>query len=115
MEELGSKKSEPLEGVDVTANYLLMAFTVGTAALALWSYIRWPGAAPATIKGALLRMLISLALLPVGASVLDIGVEAIPSMAVVVLVVAIVPVLTYAFLASIWFLKVCLDQLRGAV
>jgi hypothetical protein len=25
-----------------------------------------------------------------------------------------VPVLTYAFLASIWFLKVCADQIRGS-
>jgi len=99
----------------MTANYLLVTFTVGTAALALWSYVRWPGAAPATMKGALLRILISLGLLQVGGGALDIGVEAVPSLALVVLVLAIVPALTYAFLASIWFLKVCLDQVRGAV
>ena len=99
----------------MTANYLLMAFTVGTAALALWSYVRWPGAAPATMKGALLRILISLGLLQVGGVALDIGVEAVPALGLVVLVLAVVPALTYAFLASIWFLKVCLDQVRGAV
>jgi hypothetical protein len=99
----------------MTANYLLMALALGTAVLALWSYVRWPGAAPATMKGALLRMLIALVLLPVGGNVLDIGIEAIPSMAVLVLVLAVVPVLTFAFLASIWFLKVCVDQVRGAV
>lgn len=99
----------------MTASYLLMTFTVGTAALALWSYVRWPGAAPATMKGALLRILISLGLLQVGGVALDIGVEAVPSLALVVLVLAVVPALTYAFLASIWFLKVCLDQVRGAV
>lgn len=99
----------------MTANYLLMAFTVGTAALALWSYVRWPGAAPATMKGALLRILISLGLLQLGGVALDIGAEAVPSLALVVLVLAVVPALTYAFLASIWFLKVCLDQVRGAV
>jgi hypothetical protein len=27
----------------------------------------------------------------------------------------VIPVLTYAFLASIWFLKVCADQIRGPV
>ena len=29
------------------------------------------------------------------------------------LVGTIVPVLTFTFLASIWFLKVCADQVRG--
>jgi hypothetical protein len=99
----------------MTANYLLMAFTVCTAALALWSYVRWPGAAPATMKGAVLRVLFSLLLLPVGVGAIDIGVAVVPSMAVLVLVLAIVPVLTYAFLASLWFLKICVDQVRGAV
>jgi hypothetical protein len=27
----------------------------------------------------------------------------------------VIPVLTYEFLASIWFLKVCADQIRGPV
>ncbi len=99
----------------MTANYLLVAFTVGTAALALWSYVRWPGAAPATMKGALLRVLISFVLLQVGGGALDIGVGAAPSLALLVVILAVVPVLTYAFLASIWFLKVCVDQVRGAV
>lgn len=96
----------------MTAEQLLMTFTVGTAALALWSYVRWPGAAPATMKGAVLRVLIALVLLQVGAGALDVGVEAAPSLAVLVVIGAVVPVLTYAFLASIWFLKVCADQMR---
>jgi hypothetical protein len=96
----------------MTTGQLLIAFVIGTAVLALWSYIRWPGAAPATLKGALLRILIALALLRVGASALDIGVDAAPSMAILVVVGAVVPVLTYAFLASIWFMKVCADQMR---
>lgn len=96
----------------MTAEQLLMTFTVGTAALALWSYVRWPGAAPATMKGAVLRVLIALVLLQVGAGALDVGVEAAPALAILVVVGAVVPVLTYAFLASIWFLKVCADQMR---
>ena len=96
----------------MTTGQLLVTFMVGTAALALWSYVRWPGAAPATFKGAILRMLIALALLQVGAGALDRGVEAVPSLAVLVVVGAVVPVLTYAFLASIWFMKVCADQMR---
>jgi hypothetical protein len=96
----------------MTSSQLLMVFTVATALLALWSYVRWPGAAPATIKGALVRMLIALALLQVGAAALDFGVEAAPALAGLVVVGAVVPVLTYAFLASIWFMKVCADQMR---
>ena len=93
---------------------LLMAFTVGTALLALWSYVRWPGAAPATMKGAAIRVALAIALLQVGVAALGFGVDAAPTFAVAVLVGVVVPVLTYAFLASIWFLKVCADQVRGA-
>lgn len=96
----------------MTTGQLLIAFVIGTAVLALWTYIRWPGAAPATLKGAFLRILIALVLLNVGASALDIGVDAAPSLTILVVVGAVVPVLTYAFLASIWFMKVCADQMR---
>lgn len=98
----------------MTAGQLLMAFAVGTAALALWSYVRWPGAAPATMKGAVLRILLALALLQVGLTGLKFGIEAAPGLAVIIFVGAVVPVLTYAFLASLWFMKVCADQMRGA-
>jgi len=93
---------------------MLMAFTLGTAALALWSYVRWPGAAPATMKGAALRVALAFVFLQVGAAALGLGVDAAPVLAILVLVAVVVPVLTYTFLASIWFLKVCADQVRGA-
>ena len=76
-------------------------------------YLRWPGAAPATIKGAIIRVVLALFLLQVGAAALGYGVEAAPAFAVAVVVGVVVPVLTYAFLASIWFLKVLADQMRG--
>ncbi len=98
----------------MSGGQLLMAFTVGTAALALWSYVRWPGAAPVTMKGAVVRVLIALVLLQVGIGVLDVGIAAAPSLTVPIVVGAVIPVLTYAFLASIWFLKVFADQIRGA-
>jgi len=97
----------------MTAGQLLMTFTIGTAALALWSYVRWPGAAPITMKGAVLRVAIALVLLQIGAVTLEIGIAAVPSLALLVVIGAVIPVLTYAFLASIWFLKVCADQIRG--
>jgi hypothetical protein len=96
----------------MTAGQFLVALALGTAALALWSYVRWPGAAPATIKGAVLRMLVALLLLQIGLGVLHAGIAAAPSLAVLVVIGAVVPVLTYAFLASIWFMKACADQMR---
>ena len=57
----------------MTGGQLLIALTLGAAALALWSYVRWPGAAPATMKGAIVRVVIALALLRVGVGLLDIG------------------------------------------
>ena len=57
--------------------------------------------------------MLALLLLQVGAAALGFGVEAAPAFAVAVVVGVVVPVLTYAFLASIWFLKVCADQMRG--
>ncbi len=98
----------------MTASQLLMAFAVGTAALALWSYVRWPGAAPGTMKGAVLRVLIAIGLLQMGLGALDAGIQAAPGLAVIVFVGTVLPVLTYAFLASLWFMKVCADRMRGA-
>jgi hypothetical protein len=98
----------------MTSSQFLITLTLATAALALWSYVRWPGAAPATIKAAVVRVVISLVLLQVGAAALGIGTAAAPSLAIPILVGTVIPVLTFAFLASIWFLKVCADQIRGA-
>ena len=98
----------------MAAEQLLLALTIGAAALALWSYLRWPGAAPASLRGALIRVAIALLLLQVGAAALELGVDRAPVQAAAIVVGVVVPVLTYAFLASIWFLKVCADQVRGA-
>ena len=98
----------------MSSQELLSIFTLGTAALALWSFVRWPDAAPDTIKGAVWRVLLALALFQVGGAALHLGVEAVPSLRIVVVVGCVIPVMTYAFLASIWFLKVCADQIRGA-
>lgn len=98
----------------MAAGQLLLALTIGAAALALWSYLRWPGATPASLRGALLRVAIALLLLEIGAAALELGVDRAPIHSVAVVVGVVVPVLTYAFLASIWFLKVCADQVRGA-
>jgi hypothetical protein len=99
----------------MTTAQFLMALTIGTALLALWSHVRWPGAAPATIKGAVLRILVAVGLLQVGLAALDLGAGTSPLLTILVVLGALVPVLTYAFLASLWFMKVCVDQMRGAL
>ena|SRR5215213_717283 len=98
----------------MTGQQLLFVFTVGTAALALWSYVRWPGAAPATMRGAIVRVLLAVVLLNVSVGLLKMGIEAVPSLAMVLIVAVVVPVLTYTFLSSIWLMKIVADQLRGA-
>ena len=97
----------------MTTGQLLVAFTIGTAALALWSYLRWPDAAPSSMRGAIVRAAVAILLLQVGGTLLGFGADAAAALAVGVTVLVVVPVLTYAFLASIWFLKVCADQIRG--
>jgi hypothetical protein len=109
MERLGS-----LEPTTMTTGQFLTLLTLATAALALWSYVRWPGAAPATMRGAAVRVVISLVLLQAGAAAFGLGIAVAPSLAMLLLIGTVVPVLTFAFLASIWFLKVCADQVRGA-
>jgi hypothetical protein len=93
---------------------LLLALTVGTALLAVWTFVRWPGITPTSLKGALIRVGLALALLHAGGNLLGAGVEVVPWLGPLLLVAAVVPVLTYAFLASIWFMKVLADHMRGA-
>lgn len=93
---------------------LLLAFTVGTASLAVWSFVRWPALAPTSLRSAMLRVALAVALLHAGGTILAAGIAAAPRWAPLLLVAAVVPVLTFAFLASIWFMKVLADQMRGA-
>lgn len=96
----------------MTTTYLLAAFAVGTALLAIWSFLRWPAAAPTSFKEAVLRVVVALLVLQVGGGILDPSIDAARSFAALVVVGIVVPVLTYAFLASLWFMKLCADQMR---
>src|SRR5688572_963934 len=92
MERLGSARAAKLGG-RMTSQQLLFAFTIGTAALALWSYVRWPGVAPATMNGAILRVVLAVALLHGSLGMLERGIDAVPSLAMVLIVGVVVPVL----------------------
>ena len=47
----------------MSAAQLLLAFTLGTALLAVWSFVRWPSIAPTSLKSAMFRVLVALVLL----------------------------------------------------
>ena len=94
---------------------LLFALAVGAALLALWCFVRWPGAAPGSLGGAVLRVLLGFALLHLGAVALESAVGVSTAVAVVAVVGLVVPILTFAFLASLWVMKVFADALKGFV
>ena len=94
---------------------LLVPFTLGAALLALWAYVRWPAAAPRSLAAAVLRALVALALLHVGTVPLDHAVGASTELVVVAVVGTIVPVLTFAFLSSLWVMRLFAQSLKGYV
>ena len=97
------------------ASGLLGAISLGAALLALWSYIRWPGAAPASFRGAVVRVLLAFALLQVGAVPLGSAAGASAVLRVLAVIGVIVPLLTFAFLTALWIMRLFADRLRGYV
>ena len=91
---------------------LLLAIVAASALLALWSYLRWPGAAPSKYGDAIVRVLVAFVLLQVGTVALDAAVGASPVAAVLAVVGVVAPVLAFMFLASIWILKLFAEQLK---
>ena len=94
---------------------LLLTLALGAALLALWSYVRWPGAAPANLRGAILRVLLAFGLLQVGTVPLDAALGASTALAVLAVVGVIVPALTFAFLTALWIMRLFADALKGFV
>jgi hypothetical protein len=91
----------------------VLTLAVAAALLALWCHVRWPGAAPATWAAGALRVLAGFLLLQVGVIVLEQAVGISPGMALLAVVGVVVPALTFAFLTSLWVLKLFADELRG--
>jgi hypothetical protein len=94
---------------------LLVTIALGAALLALWSYVRWPNAAPSNVRGAVLRVLVAFGLLNVGVVPLDAAVGASTGLAVLAVVGVVVPVLTFAFLTALWVMRMFADALKGFV
>jgi hypothetical protein len=94
---------------------LLVAIVTASAALALWSYLRWPGAAPSRLGDAIFRVILAFVLLQVGTFALDAAAGASTAAAVLAVVGVVAPVLAFMFLASLWIMKLFADQLKGYV
>jgi hypothetical protein len=92
----------------VTLGVFIVLFTLGAAALALWTMARFPRIGPDTLFGAFLQVMIALAagwlLVPVGMrSLLTLSTPTGPLLATFLFAL---PGLTYLFLASLWAMRV---------
>jgi hypothetical protein len=94
---------------------LLLPLALGAALLALWSYVRWPGAAPGSFRGAIVRALLAFGLLQLGTVPLDAAAGTSTGVVVLAVLGVILPVLTFAFLASLWIMRLFADALKGYV
>lgn len=97
----------------MTLPALIAAISVGGALLALWSYIRWPQAAPKTFRTALLHGIMAFGGLQLGATGLGVAVDTSAQAAALAVVAVVVPALTYAFLAALWMLRLFAGSLKG--
>jgi hypothetical protein len=94
---------------------LLLPLALGAALLALWSYVRWPGAAPRSFRGAIVRVVLAFGLLQFGTLPLGAAAGTSTGMVVLAVVGVILPVLTFAFLTSLWIMRLFADSLKGYV
>lgn len=100
----------------VSLGAFIIVLTLGAAALALWTVVRFPGLGPTTLGGALLQVAIALAagwvLVPAGMkSALAFDPPAGPLLAIFVFAL---PSLGYLFLASLWAMRVLQQMMPGA-
>jgi hypothetical protein len=94
---------------------LLFATTVGTALLAIWCYLRWPGAAPKTLRASVAYVIAGFLALHLSTVILGWSVGISVGAMVVSFVGVIVPVLTFAFLAALWIMRLFADTIRGYI
>jgi ABC-type uncharacterized transport system permease subunit len=90
-----------------------VCFGLGSAAVAIWAHVRFPGLMPASIRTTLLHVagtVVAVHLLtPLGMHSLTSS----PVLALVALFVVAFPALTYSLLVGIWLVKLAQDLRRG--
>jgi hypothetical protein len=97
----------------VTVTGLVVSIAVGAAVLALWSFLRWPAAAPRTFAKAILHGILALGTLQLAATGLGVAADTSERAAGLALILFVVPALTYAFLSALWVLNLFAGTLKG--
>jgi hypothetical protein len=100
----------------VSLGAFIIVLTLGAAALAVWTVVRFPNLGPSTLVGALIQVAIALGagtfVVPPGMqSALGIDPPLGPLLAIFVFVL---PSLAYLFLASLWAMRVLQQMIPGA-
>jgi hypothetical protein len=100
----------------VSLGVFIIVLTLGAAALALWTVLRFPKLGPETLGGALLQVCVALAagafLVPAGMrSALSFDPPTGPMLAIFAVVL---PGLSYLFLATLWAMRVLQQMLSNA-
>jgi hypothetical protein len=93
---------------------LVVAFALGSAALALWVLMRFPQLAPETFRGGTVHLCLAillgqLAVLPIQRIAVD------PTGILLSLFALALPALVYSFLACLFLFRLCQQLLGGAV
>jgi hypothetical protein len=99
----------------MTLSGLLAATAIGTAALAMWCYVRWPRLAPRSLAGSIVRLLAAFSVLQLVVFVLDGAVAISADAALAAFVGVVVPALSFAFLAALWLMKLFADAFKGHI
>lgn len=91
----------------------VLALALGAALLALWCHVRWPKLAPASFTSGVVRVIAGFVALQLGLIVLDAAAGTSFGLAFLAIVAVVVPVLTFAFLTSLWILKLFAESIKG--
>jgi hypothetical protein len=100
-------------GADVELAAFLAAIAAGAAALAIWSFLRWPHAAPKTFGGAIVHAILAFGTLQVVGSALGIVADRSEHAVGFALIALVLSALTYAFLATLWVLRLFAALVKG--
>lgn len=100
----------------MSSNALVLLYVLGACALAMWVEVRFGRFTPKSMKARFFHMALALAFVQLSVPVLRLVVgngESV-SRAVLGLVYVFLPALTYAFVTSIWLLKLVSEGRRPA-
>jgi hypothetical protein len=100
----------------VSLGAFIIVLTLGAAALALWTVVRFPNLGPETLFGALLQVGIALA---AGAFLVPAGMNSAlafepPTGPMLAIFAVVLPGLSYLFLTTLWAMRVLQQMLMNA-